>query len=121
MDPSVQHLISSRFDGIHHRQLFVISGAEVWCLNQVEQLFNSIPVSVKESISLLTVTLISQQGCIILNQQRAMRHHLGREYDYVVYNAGEPQSQRIGRVIWHRKEMGSCSYYVLRLTHGNTI
>ena len=49
---TVQALIAQRFTQIHHRQILVISGAEVWCLNQIEQILNAIPKDMPKEILL---------------------------------------------------------------------
>lgn len=88
MDAQLQSFISGRFSALHHRQLLVISGAEVWCLNQVEQLVNKIPDCQKQSFSLLTCNTSVKEGVTqSVTNNSQYRHHLGREYDWVVYNA----------------------------------
>lgn len=110
MDPSVQQFLSERFSNkvdtkIHHRQMLVVSGAEVWCLNQVEQLitrvinYTSFPLSDTGPLEILTcgadlpkfLDSGTTERDLMTNRastsNKQFRQHLGREYDLLVYNA----------------------------------
>lgn len=102
MDPSVQQFLFERFNSnagngaennVHHRQLLVISGAEVWCLNQIEQLLNGVischsQSAVPEKPEVLTCNADLPKGVHYPSTNNVQfRQHLGREYDIVIYNA----------------------------------
>ncbi|BDX07243.1 GNAT family N-acetyltransferase [Planctobacterium marinum] len=88
MDAQLQSFIQERIAALHHRQLLVISGTEVWGINQVEQLINAIPSPLMQTFTLLTCNTPVKEGInqsVTNNSQ--YRYHLGREYDWVIYNA----------------------------------
>ena len=88
METAPQELILNRFKAVHHRQLVVISGAEVWCLNIIEQIINKIPEEHRKVLNLLTCNADLPTGAHFPSTNNTQfRQHLGREYDWVIYNA----------------------------------
>lgn len=87
MNQALENCIIERFKGIHHRQLLVIGGAEVWCLNQIEQLVTLASSNSNSDFSILSCRSELPKGVSFPSTNNSQyRHHLGREYDWVIYN-----------------------------------
>lgn len=99
MAPSIQNLISQRFAAVHHRQLFVIAGEEDWCLKQMEVILHAIFNEHPDAQSLLSCNFPLASNVHLPDQVHTgkvhasstnniqFKQHLGREYDFVIYNA----------------------------------
>ncbi len=88
MDPQLQALLSNRTAGHYHRQLMVLSGNESWCLQQAQLIVGYLSQSSSSPISCLSCNAecLDDPG-IQHSDNQQYKKHLGREYNFVVFNA----------------------------------
>lgn len=87
LEQGIHAFIRERFASVHHRQLLVLSGHEDWCMRVAQQLISLSAQESDANLALLTCNTEIAGIDVPGTTNSQYRQHLGREYDWIIYNA----------------------------------